>query len=1068
MDPDRTSKHSLSDYETSFGSSFREIDNPQPEAPVQSTPHSLSRAVYEKRSEYVTPATIRIKVGSWNVAACSGVEDDLRKWFVDGKGVDVALSGLSIGDKKETVSQENVEIEAGGEERPTAGRSEPVGEEGEVMGGRDIDLYVLGLQEIVSLASAKEYIGRVYVASGPLNVWKKACEKSVPEGYRLVVDTQMSGLLLLIYASAEVAPTISDVSSNCVGTGVMGYLGNKGAVSTRIVLGETTRLVFINAHLASGTDKAHLDRRVWDWNQIITRTRFAPVNKGGVVENQEESIGNEDFCFVCGDLNFRLEGLPGSDIRRLLKLHTEGEFDISMRNTENSSSPVLVHHVDSEDDELEDNTNQRTSSDNYSDLPDPDEFAPDPHNDPTSLQATLDSILSHDQLRRVQRQKKAFHDGWREGPVTFLPTYKYDVGSFATFDSSEKLRPLSWCDRILYRSKHDGEKYEKKVMEAEAARKRDQEMKDRGLDDVARQEEVIFDYDPALDGMNTVNSAKNFDYDYDEYDDTEPTVISAPSTEMQPQHPSQPGTVSQVGEWEDPLHLDIYTSHQHILSSDHKPLSAIFKLSYLSVDPVLKARIHAEVARELDRAENEGRPTITLIVDSPPEPKNEAKHDPSNPAAHWASKPPASGTDAALVVDFGEVRYLQRKSRALTIANTGAVTARFSFIPRPGVDGEEVIKPSWLDFRFIDSYDSSGTAQQVSNEVHLAPGETITATLEVYVQDTAQVRQLNRDELLLDDVLVLRVLEGRDYFVPIRGSWSRTPFGMSIPELIRIPPDGGGAHGLPEKVDMGGAMHFSAPKELFMLTEAIEGLAERAWADKEMISKLSSYTPDGWPFEFTTSANKRLAHENQVIMALEEDRPLMETFSVETSAVERIEVLSEVLILFLGSLEDGIIKVEDWETIDTVLLTHKGAVPSGDCKELVLDVLSGSPNHHISLVFLTSALNKVISERLGGSIDTGGAGSLDGAKLEKRSRKSFRKSIGHVAAQAAAHRHRRTKSGDEERKKEMGKVDEERRKIERRVAEVFAPVVIRDGVRSAKGQEQRKREVIEAFLAQSH
>ncbi len=60
------------------------------------------------------------------------------------------------------------------------------------------------------------------------------------------------GLLLLVYASPELAPTISSVSTVNVGTGLLGYLGNKGAVATRIVLGDTTKMVFVNCHLASG------------------------------------------------------------------------------------------------------------------------------------------------------------------------------------------------------------------------------------------------------------------------------------------------------------------------------------------------------------------------------------------------------------------------------------------------------------------------------------------------------------------------------------------------------------------------------------------------------------------------------------------------------------------------------------------------------------------------------------------------------------------------------------------------------------------------------------------------
>ncbi len=132
-------------------------------------------------------------------------------------------------------------------------------------------------------------------------------------------------------------------------------------------------------------------------------------------------------------------------------------------------------------------------------LPDPDEFLPDPHEDPASLQATLDSLLPHDQLLRVIKERKVFHDGWREGSITFLPSYKYDVGTVGLFDSSEKRRAPSWCDRILFRTRRDKERYHTKVKEEEEARKRDEEMKQRGLED-AGDDDVLFDYDPDRDG----------------------------------------------------------------------------------------------------------------------------------------------------------------------------------------------------------------------------------------------------------------------------------------------------------------------------------------------------------------------------------------------------------------------------------------------------------------------------------------------------------------------------------------------------------------------------------------
>ncbi|KAJ3939429.1 hypothetical protein N0V92_013969, partial [Colletotrichum tropicale] len=44
---------------------------------LTSTPQSLARAVFARRAEYVRPHRIRVKIGTWNVAACPGTDKDL-------------------------------------------------------------------------------------------------------------------------------------------------------------------------------------------------------------------------------------------------------------------------------------------------------------------------------------------------------------------------------------------------------------------------------------------------------------------------------------------------------------------------------------------------------------------------------------------------------------------------------------------------------------------------------------------------------------------------------------------------------------------------------------------------------------------------------------------------------------------------------------------------------------------------------------------------------------------------------------------------------------------------------
>ena len=46
--------------------------------------------------------------------------------------------------------------------------------------------------------------------------------------------------------------------------------------------------------------------------------------------------------------------------------------------------------------------------------------------------------------------------GYKEGPLNFPPTYRYDPGS-NSFDSSKKRRIPAYCDRILFKDNSQGE-----------------------------------------------------------------------------------------------------------------------------------------------------------------------------------------------------------------------------------------------------------------------------------------------------------------------------------------------------------------------------------------------------------------------------------------------------------------------------------------------------------------------------------------------------------------------------------------------------------------------------------
>src|SRR5256714_6397110 len=312
---------------------------------VISAPQSLSQELKARRSEYVRKRTIKIKVGSWNGAAIQGTEKDLGSWFVGGlgvKGLSVDQARLSVGSKSVN-GQDESQIETVYDQEWRQRKkinTLPKNDIPAVPHEDEVGLYVLGLQEIVDITSATEAI-RQYTDTQSAKKWVQTMDSAMPPGYVKIAEQQLLGLLLLIYASSEIAPTIGSVSTTSVGTGLLGYMGNKGAASARIPFGETTRLVFVNCHLAAGSDKAALERRNWDAAQILGRTRFSPVRHSDDGEEEfGETIGEEDFSFWFGDLNYRLADIPGDDVRRLLLLHTRNEYDLDNKSKRKIDSEI--------------------------------------------------------------------------------------------------------------------------------------------------------------------------------------------------------------------------------------------------------------------------------------------------------------------------------------------------------------------------------------------------------------------------------------------------------------------------------------------------------------------------------------------------------------------------------------------------------------------------------------------------------------------------------------------------------------------------------------------------------
>ncbi|KAG2714412.1 hypothetical protein I3760_03G025700 [Carya illinoinensis] len=136
--------------------------------------------------------------------------------------------------------------------------------------------------------------------------------------YKLIASKKMVGVFVSVWMRKEllIKYCISNVKVCSVACGIMGYLGNKGAVSVSMSI-EGTSFCFIAAHLASGEKKGDEIRRNYQVSEIFRRTSFtrSPTND---TSSPPLTILGHDRIFWFGDLNYRL-CLEDSFARQLIE-----------------------------------------------------------------------------------------------------------------------------------------------------------------------------------------------------------------------------------------------------------------------------------------------------------------------------------------------------------------------------------------------------------------------------------------------------------------------------------------------------------------------------------------------------------------------------------------------------------------------------------------------------------------------------------------------------------------------------------------------------------------------------
>mmetsp|Transcript_23550 Transcript_23550/g.52139 ORF Transcript_23550/g.52139 Transcript_23550/m.52139 type:complete len:1106 (-) Transcript_23550:95-3412(-) len=217
------------------------------------------------------------------------------------------------------------------------------------------------------------------------------------EPFIQVQSVGMVGLLVSVYLAKRLQRSVAAVGSERIRSGLMGQMGNKGAVAVRLQLEETT-ICAVSCHLESGQGKA--EERAGQLQEVL----HSRVGKGPVVSKH-------DFVVLGGDFNFRL-AMP--------EIENTEAFRASLATAWPKVAPDKLCGVG--EGALEMPTGQGVMNAAFS---------------------RYEELQGHQSSAAREALRAA---GLVEGPVLFPPTYRLRKGATA-YDPE---RVPAWCDRVLH------------------------------------------------------------------------------------------------------------------------------------------------------------------------------------------------------------------------------------------------------------------------------------------------------------------------------------------------------------------------------------------------------------------------------------------------------------------------------------------------------------------------------------------------------------------------------------------------------------------------------------------
>ena len=197
----------------------------------------------------------------------------------------------------------------------------------------DPDIIVVGLQEACELNALN-----ILNESQSKSPWLQFIVSEINShfkfpAYSLILSESLVGIILVVLAKNELTDYMTKIDSQLLRLGLGGYTGNKGAITIRLQLYDST-LCFINAHLAAHSN--HTLIRNKQIRKIMNEISFK-------VNEHQTKVEEHDFIFLFGDLNYRINELNSQNIQdRIFAGNIDQVLEFDQLNNERKNQSILV------------------------------------------------------------------------------------------------------------------------------------------------------------------------------------------------------------------------------------------------------------------------------------------------------------------------------------------------------------------------------------------------------------------------------------------------------------------------------------------------------------------------------------------------------------------------------------------------------------------------------------------------------------------------------------------------------------------------------------------------------